>query len=54
LIAVGFEEALPGFDLHLLAKCSVFLLLFGAQYYQSLGTALTNVRQHHLNVVFPY
>jgi hypothetical protein len=36
-------KQLPGFDQHLPAKCSVFPLLFGAEHYQSLEIALTNV-----------
>jgi hypothetical protein len=43
LISVGLEETLPGVDQHLPGKCSVFPLLFGAEQYQSLETALTNV-----------
>jgi hypothetical protein len=43
LTFVGFEKTLPGIDQHLPAKCSVFPLLFGAEHYQSLGIALTNV-----------
>jgi hypothetical protein len=34
---------LPGFDQSLPVKCSIFPLLFGAEHYQSLETALTNV-----------
>jgi hypothetical protein len=40
---VGFEKTLPGFDQHLPAKCSVFPLFSGAEYYQSLEIALINV-----------
>jgi hypothetical protein len=36
LIYVDFEKTLP-------AKCSAFPLLFGAEHYQSLEIALTNV-----------
>jgi hypothetical protein len=43
LIFVGFEKTLPGFDQQLPAKCSVFPLLFGAEHYHSLETALPNV-----------
>jgi hypothetical protein len=43
LISVGFEKTLPGFEQHLPAKCSVFLLLLGAVHYQSLEIALPNV-----------
>jgi hypothetical protein len=49
LIFVGFEKTLPGFD-HLPAKYSVFPLLFGAEHYQCLEIALTNVGDHSLNV----
>jgi hypothetical protein len=44
LIFMGFEKTLPGFDQQLPAKCSVFPFLFGAEHYQSLEIALTNVR----------
>jgi hypothetical protein len=47
---VGFEKMLPGFDQHLPAKCSVLPLLFGAEHYQSLEIALTDVGYHYLNV----
>jgi hypothetical protein len=40
---MGFEKTLSGFDQHLPAKCSVFPFLFGAEHYQSLEIALTNV-----------
>jgi hypothetical protein len=40
---VGVEKTRPGVDPPLPAKCSVFPLLFGAEHYQSLETALTNV-----------
>jgi hypothetical protein len=43
---------LPGFDQHLPSKCSVFPLLFGAEHYQSLEIALTNVGLHYLKVDF--
>jgi hypothetical protein len=36
-------QTLPGFDQHLPAKCSIYPLLFGAEHYQSLKIALTNV-----------
>jgi hypothetical protein len=49
-IFVGFEKTLPGFDQRLPAKCSVFPLLFGAEHYQSLETALINFGQHYLKV----
>jgi hypothetical protein len=39
---------LPGFDQHLPVKCFVFPL--GAEHYQSLETALTDVGQHYLKV----
>jgi hypothetical protein len=38
-----FEKTLPGFDQHLPAKCSIFLLLFDTERYQSLEIALINV-----------
>jgi hypothetical protein len=41
LISVDFEKTLPAFDQHLPATSSVFPLLFGAEHYQSLETALT-------------
>jgi hypothetical protein len=41
---------LPGFHQHLPAKCSVFLFVSGAEHYQSLEIALTNVGQHYLKV----
>jgi hypothetical protein len=41
---------LPGFDELLPEKCSVSTLLFRAEHYQSLETALTNVGQHYLKV----
>jgi hypothetical protein len=44
LIFVGFEKMLPGFDEELPANCSVFPLLSSAEHYQSLETALTDVR----------
>jgi hypothetical protein len=43
LIFVGFDKTHPGFDQHRPAKSSVFLLLSGAEHYQSLEIALTNV-----------
>jgi hypothetical protein len=43
LIFVGFEKIFPRFDQNRPAKCSVFPLLFGAEHYQSLEIALTNV-----------
>jgi hypothetical protein len=43
LIFVGFEKTLSGFGQQLPANCSVFLFLSGAEYYQSLEIALTNV-----------
>jgi hypothetical protein len=48
LIFVGFEKTLPGFAQHLPAKCSVFPLLVGAEHYQSLVIALTDVGQLYL------
>jgi hypothetical protein len=39
----GFEKTLPGFDQYFPAKCSVSPLLLGAEHYQSLETAVTNV-----------
>jgi hypothetical protein len=41
---------LPGLDQQLPAKCSIFPLLFGAEHYESLEIALTNVGQHYLKV----
>jgi hypothetical protein len=41
---------LTGFDQQLPAKCSVFPLLFCAEYNQSLEIALTIVEQHYLKV----
>jgi hypothetical protein len=41
---MDFEETLLGFGQQLFAKCPVFQLLFGAEHYLSLKTALTNVR----------
>jgi hypothetical protein len=49
LIFVGFEKKLSGFD-QLLAKCSVFKFLFGAEHCQSLEIALTNFGLHYLKV----
>jgi hypothetical protein len=43
LIVVGFEQTLPVFDQRLSEKFSVFPLLSGAEYYQSLEIALTKV-----------
>jgi hypothetical protein len=40
---MGACPSFLGFDQHLPAKCSVFSLLFGAEYYRSLEIALTNV-----------
>jgi hypothetical protein len=40
---MGFEKKLPGIDQYLSEKCSVFPLLFGAEHYQSLKIALTNI-----------
>jgi hypothetical protein len=34
---------LPGFDQQLPEKCSVFPLFFGAEHFQSLEIALTNI-----------
>jgi hypothetical protein len=42
MISVGFEKTFRGFE-QLPAKCSFFPLLFGAEHYQSLEIALTNV-----------
>jgi hypothetical protein len=50
LTFVGFEKTVSGFDQHLPAKCSVFSLLFGAEHYQSVEIALTNVGQHYLKL----
>jgi hypothetical protein len=50
LVSPGFEKTLPGFDQRLPAKRSVFPLLFGPEHYQSLGIALSSVRQHYLKV----
>jgi hypothetical protein len=47
---VGFEETLPGFDQHLPEECSVFPLLSGADYSQSLEIALNNVGKHYLKM----
>jgi hypothetical protein len=47
---VGFEKTLPGFDQQLPVKCSVFPLIFGAEHYQSLETALSNVGWQYLEV----
>jgi hypothetical protein len=47
---MGLEKRLPGFGQQLPAKCSVFPFLFGAEHYQSLETALANVRYHYLKV----
>jgi hypothetical protein len=46
----SFEKALPEFDRYVPAKCSVFPFLFGAEHYQSLEIALTNVGQHYLKL----
>jgi hypothetical protein len=43
LIFVGFEKTLPGSDQQLPPKCSVLPLRFGAEHYQSLEIAVTNV-----------
>jgi hypothetical protein len=50
LIFVGFKKMLPGLNQHLPVKCSVSPLFFGAEHYQSLKTALTNVGEHYLKV----
>jgi hypothetical protein len=47
---VGFEKRLPEFDQQVPAKCSVFPLRFGAEHFQSLEIASTNVGQHYRNV----
>jgi hypothetical protein len=39
---------LPGFDQHLPANYSVFLLLCDREHYQSLEIASTNVGEHYL------
>jgi hypothetical protein len=40
---IGFEKTLSEFNQHLHAKCSVFPLLFSAEHYQCLETALSSV-----------
>jgi hypothetical protein len=50
LIFVGFEKTLPGFDQHFPVTCSVCQSLFGAEHYQSLEIALTNIGWHYLKV----
>jgi hypothetical protein len=47
---MGFEKMFPGFDQQLPAKCSVFPFLFGAEHYQSIEIASTNLGWHYLNV----
>jgi hypothetical protein len=42
----GLDKMFPGFNRHLPAKCSVFLLLFGAERYQPLETVVPYIRQH--------
>jgi hypothetical protein len=42
IFLAAFEKTLPAFD-HLSAKRSFFPLLFGAEHYQSLELAFTNV-----------
>jgi hypothetical protein len=51
LVFLSLEKTFPGFDQHLPAKCPVFPLLFGAEHYQSLGTASTNVGRWSFSIL---
>jgi hypothetical protein len=45
---VVFEKTRPGFNQNFPIMCSVFSLHFGAEHYQSLEIAVTNVMEHYL------